>query len=214
MSVTFKTCIRSGECTKWVNYIIFNGKFIKKLDCCCLDRFSIHLLTRVQPAVMSHHGRWRVHADSATDSLRIKIKVTWASKSKKPQAWMKRHHPKHSSAVSQHTCGLCHGSAAAPLPFRLFVNGGAGPAPEALQNCWANPTFVWPGGCNVTWRHPAGLCGIWGRAQVHCALRAAAAPAHASWIILPCHLHCAQVWAHHTGILTAWGSVGERFSPG
>lgn len=78
----------------------------------------------------------------------------------------------------------CHNTPAACVtdPFSLFVNGAAGPAP-ALQNCWAKATFVWPGGCSVTWRHPAGLCGVWGRAQVHCACTRPGSKCHVTSIV-------------------------------
>lgn len=70
------------------------------------------------------------------------------------------------------------------LPFSLSVNGAAGPAPPpVLQNCWAKATFVRPGGCTVTWRHPASLCRVWGRAQVHCACTRPGSSCHVTSIV-------------------------------
>lgn len=128
---------------------------------------------------------------------------------------MKRHHPQtFLRCVTTHLRPVSR-PRSRPASIQALCEWRSGPGPRgAAKTAEQTQLLSGPGGCNVTWRHPAGLCGIWGRAQVHCALRATAAPVHASWIILPCHLHCAQVWAHRTGILTAWGSVGERFSPG
>lgn len=142
---------------------------------------------------------------------RIKVFVTGMMKRncmfRSPRAWMSRFAPQHSSAMSQHTCCLCHGSPLVLFPFRLFVNEEAGQALD-ITNCWPNATFVaGAGACDIT----SSLGAVWdlGQAQVYCVVRARAPPVHASWIILPCHLYCAQVWVRHTGILTVWGSVGE-----
>lgn len=88
-------------------------------------------------------------------------------KSKELQDWMKR----------QHTCSLCHGFHSASLWMEPQVQT------PALQNCWAKATFVWPGGCTVTWRHPAGLCTVWGRAQVHCACTRPGSSCHVTSIV-------------------------------
>lgn len=142
---------------------------------------------------------------------RIKVFVTGTTKrngmSRSPRAWMSRFAPQHSSAMSQHTCCLCHGSPLVLFPFRLFVNEEAGQALD-IANCWPNATFV--AGAGGMWHHviPRGCVGSGAGSSLLCG-QSQSTPVHASWIILPCHLYCAQVWVRHTGILTVWGSVGE-----
>lgn len=96
---------------------------------------------------MSHDGRRRVHADSATDSLRIKIKVTWLAVEKQKAAGMNE------ATSPPNIPPLCHNTPAAcvtaPQPPRfhsgsLWMEKRARP-PRRCKNCWANPTFVWPG---------------------------------------------------------------------
>lgn len=184
--------------------------------------FKVHSLPRLRHELICHErpaACKNVAIDSTKSTAhidRIKVSVTGTMKrdrvSRSPRAWMSRFAPQHSSAVSQHTCCLCHGSPLVLFPFRLFVNEEAGQALD-ITNCWPNATFVaGAGACDIT----SSLGAVWdlGQAQVYCVVRAGAplctrpgSSCHVTSIVLRSECatlafsQCEVVWEKHSAPL-------------
>lgn len=179
--------------------------------------FKVHSLPRLRPELICHErpaACKNVAIDSTKSTAhidRIKVSVTGTMKrgrmSRSPRAWMSQFAPPtFLSRVTTHLLPVSRLSTR-PVSIQALCEWRSRPSPGHYK-LLTKRNFCCRGGC--MWHHviPRGCVGSGAGSSLLCG-QSRSTPVHASWIILPCHLYCAQVWARHTGILTVWGSVGE-----